>query len=128
MGWADYPVRDVDLTTIPTGADGKPDPSRYVELLQQMNAELTATLNRARLDADQWRVCIGDRDKQIKALQQYEYRVLQKWLRRSAIVEARHDHLLRFVAILAGILAVGLPLSLVVIALAWRLATWAIAG
>jgi hypothetical protein len=128
MSVFDYPVRDMDITTIPTGADGKPDPTRYVALLQQMNMELTETLKRARIDADQWRAGIGERDAQIKALQRYEYRVLQKWLRRSAIVEARHDHILRFVAILAGILAVGLPLSLVVIAFAWRLATWAIAG
>lgn len=110
----------IDLTTIPTGGD--------VQAAQLENAEaaIASLQNSLAYMQDRAQEYADDRDKarrQVLALGNREIRILQRYVRKRAAIEKRWEWRL---AMLAGG-AVVVPLFIVAVSLAWRLAVWAVA-
>lgn len=114
----------IDLTAIPTGADGKPDRDKLIELLRQQLADLQSDLRQQERYYD-GRLEERKQDSlDVKRLRSYEVKVLQRWVRRRAIQREVVEHW----ALIVCAAGIAIPLFIVALAFAWRLAVWAVAG
>lgn len=111
---------NIDLTTIPTGTDGKPDRDQLIALMEQQLARLKQTM----AQREDYYTRQFDEIKcdtvELARLRKREVRVLERWVRRRAIIKLRVE---RMLLIAAGAM-VAIPLFMVLVGLAWKLLIW----
>lgn len=114
----------LDLTQIPTGPDGKPDPVMLNAVLSRMLDDMQERLKYSYQREQQVQREASSDHVEVERLRSREVKVLERWVRRRAISARR----LETIALFSGAAMVAIPLFIVLCAYAWRWAVLAVAG
>lgn len=114
----------IDLSQIPTGTDGKPDPVMLNAVLSRQLEYIKQDLKRCRDGYQELYDTAQFNSVEVTRLRRREVKVLERWVRRRAITRQHTEIIL----LIAGAALVAVPLFIVACSLAWRLAVWSVAG
>jgi len=121
------------MVDIKIGPDGIADRQQVIELLEAQIAQMrTEAEEQHRMNIElsgRWETDLrrarelNARDaKDLKRLRSRQMQILERWVRREGIRRDVIQHRL----IVCGIVSVALPVGIVILAFAWRLAAWAV--